>query len=501
MQVHGNVADQELVARARAGCSDSLASLYRLYQPTALRYARTCCRSLDDAEDLVAAAFESVFGAISGGGGPNTAFRPYLLQTVRNHAIRSARRSSKSIPVETIDDAVDPTFAEGSDATAAVFERAAVARAFTALPLRWRQALWHGEIEGNPPRVLARLLGLRSANSAAALTYRAREGLRQEYLRQHIAEGPAECEPYLKLLGRFVRHSLAEPDRQALIDHMDMCERCSCAYAEVSDLDSTLRRTFLPIPAMAQSTCRPRRWRPRRGSSAPRLLAATAVSAAIALVLGVQSRNGPSMASAEVSPADVSSSGTSENHLGARQIGGTKPLAPGADPLAAGSDPASSALRRANSAPPVTDRSSAPDLRTADPGSADPGINIRIAWSEAQDTDSVSPALDIFVVNTRAESADNVTIVLDSVLLGIHPETIDGWACRSDAEFVRTTCTTTSVKPGTSTFSINPASSVPDEHQSHAQDPAASATIDATSSVHGRAPTSGSLDAVVRSPT
>ena len=62
------------------------------------------------------------------------------------------------------------------------FESAAAARAFASLPERWQLVLWHTEVEGQKPADVAPLLGM-SANSVSALAYRAREGLRQAFLR------------------------------------------------------------------------------------------------------------------------------------------------------------------------------------------------------------------------------------------------------------------------------------------------------------------------------
>ena len=47
--------------------------------------------------------------------------------------------------------------------------------------------LWHTEVEGQKPADIAPLLGM-SANSVSALAYRAREGLRQAFLTQHVGE-------------------------------------------------------------------------------------------------------------------------------------------------------------------------------------------------------------------------------------------------------------------------------------------------------------------------
>jgi len=73
-----------------------------------------------------------------------------------------------------------------ADPAVADLERTIVARAFASLPERWQAVLWHTEIEGARPADMAPLLGL-TANSVAALAYRAREGLRQAYLQMHLS--------------------------------------------------------------------------------------------------------------------------------------------------------------------------------------------------------------------------------------------------------------------------------------------------------------------------
>jgi DNA-directed RNA polymerase specialized sigma24 family protein len=76
-----------------------------------------------------------------------------------------------------------------------------IARAFRSLPERWQAVLWHTDIEASGPAEIAWLLGL-SANSVAALAYRAREGLRQAYLQMHLSEVVRqECRPIAGKLG------------------------------------------------------------------------------------------------------------------------------------------------------------------------------------------------------------------------------------------------------------------------------------------------------------
>src|SRR5207247_10580581 len=74
-------------------------------------------------------------------------------------------------------------------------------RAFSRLPDRWRTVLWHLEVEGDTPAEVAPMFGL-SGNGVSALAMRAREGLRQAYLQEHIGTNiPASCRAYAEDLG------------------------------------------------------------------------------------------------------------------------------------------------------------------------------------------------------------------------------------------------------------------------------------------------------------
>ena len=74
------------------------------------------------------------------------------------------------------------------DTAVAELDSTLAARAFHRLPERWQTVLWHTEVEQESPAEVAPLLGL-TPNGVAALAYRAREGLRQAYLQEHLANG------------------------------------------------------------------------------------------------------------------------------------------------------------------------------------------------------------------------------------------------------------------------------------------------------------------------
>ena len=176
--------DAELVAAVRCGDLEAYGLLYRRHAGAARTQAKQLVGSRPDAEDLVAEAFAKVLDAIRGGGGPDQAFRAYLLTTVRNTLCDRRRRDR---PLEWTDDPgrydvglpwEDPAVAE--------LEATLAARAFHRLPERWREVIWRTEVERAPRPEVASLFGL-TPNGVAALAYRARERLRQAYLQEHVA--------------------------------------------------------------------------------------------------------------------------------------------------------------------------------------------------------------------------------------------------------------------------------------------------------------------------
>ncbi|MGH3484992.1 MAG: zf-HC2 domain-containing protein [Nocardioidaceae bacterium] len=127
------------------------------------------------------------------------------------------------------------------------FERAATARAFASLPERWQLVLWHTEVEGDKPADIAPLLGM-TANSVAALAYRAREGLRQAYLRSHLADTADDsCRWVTERLGGFVRGGLSRRDHARVEEHLEDCRKCTVVYLELVEVNANLRVLLAPL--------------------------------------------------------------------------------------------------------------------------------------------------------------------------------------------------------------------------------------------------------------
>ena len=234
--------DAELLDQARHGGEAAFTELYVRHQPAALRLASTYRRSADP-EDLVNEAFEKVLAAVRRGGGPTESFRAYLFVTLRRLAAEHAERPSD----EPLDDVPEPVVAEAAEPGMERADRDIMSSAFESLPDRWQAVLWHTAVEGRAPRELAPALDV-SANAAAALSYRAREKLRQAYLQAHLLASPhPECEPHRSRLGAYVRGGLRPRVQAATERHVESCGSCSALVAELTDVNRLLARSLLPL--------------------------------------------------------------------------------------------------------------------------------------------------------------------------------------------------------------------------------------------------------------
>ena len=214
--------DAELISSVRGGDVAAYGELFSRHKDAANRLARQLVRG-PDADDLVSEAFAKVLTVVQGGGGPDVAFRAYLLTAIRRLHVDKVRAGARTQPSDDMS-AYDPGV-PFHDTAVAGFESGAAAKAFASLPERWQLVLWHLEVEGQKPADIAPLLGM-SANSVSALAYRAREGLRQAFLTAHLADtSDAECRWVNEHLGAYVRDGLSKRDSAKVKAHLDECLR------------------------------------------------------------------------------------------------------------------------------------------------------------------------------------------------------------------------------------------------------------------------------------
>ncbi|MFD8379790.1 sigma-70 family RNA polymerase sigma factor, partial [Streptomyces sp. NPDC059679] len=239
--------DQELTRRLqeayRLGTASPTAGeiLYRRHRDAALAYARTCCRALHDAEDLVSEAFIRTFQAVRSGGGPRGPWRPYLLTVIRHTAIEwsaGARQVVLTADFESWQQR--STEADPQQRLLADEDRTLLIRSFQALPARWRTVLWHTLVEDASPQRVAALMGL-SPSGLTSLAFRAREGLREAYLRAHMRSTAADddrCRHFGSMIGASVRRGAVRG--RALARHLAECRFCAHAYTELLALNAAM---------------------------------------------------------------------------------------------------------------------------------------------------------------------------------------------------------------------------------------------------------------------
>jgi RNA polymerase sigma factor (sigma-70 family) len=237
-------ADAELISAVRGGDVEAYGELFARHVAAARRLARQLV-SAGDVDDLVSDAFAKVLTVLQRGGGPDLAFRAYLLTALRRLHIDRLRAGAR---VRTTDDLTpyDPGV-PFRDTAVEGFESATTARAFASLPERWQLVLWHTEVEGARPAEVALLLGM-SANSVSALAYRAREGLRQAYLSMHAQEAASDaCAWAQDTLGAYVRGGTSRRDKARVEGHLGECRRCMAVYLELTEVNSRLSAVLGPL--------------------------------------------------------------------------------------------------------------------------------------------------------------------------------------------------------------------------------------------------------------
>lgn len=217
-------------------------ALYAEHTPAARRLALSLVPA-HAAEDVVAEAFTRVVSAVRRGRGPRGPFRPYLLAAVRNQASDFYSGRHRLVPVPDIEPGPAPSpeqlCAEHEDARLAV-------RAFATLPERWQWVLWATAVDERAPAELAAEAGM-SANGISQLASRAREGLRQAYLNEHVRRdlGPG-CREVAPFMGAAVRGKAGQRHQAQLSAHLRGCEPCGAAYDGLRGLNNHLGELLVP---------------------------------------------------------------------------------------------------------------------------------------------------------------------------------------------------------------------------------------------------------------
>lgn len=229
--------DSALLTMARDGHQEAYAALFHRHSYAARRLARHLGQR-EETDDVVAEAFAQVLDLLQRGKGPDRAFRAYLFTTIRHESGRRAKANKRVMPTDD-DSQIDTPVAFG-DGQLDDFEKSAIRAAYESLPERWRTVLWHLDVEGRKPADLAPLLDLKP-NSVSALVYRARSGLREAYLKQHIKQDGASvsrsCGRVRAGLAAVVRRTARMPEQEEVHAHLDTCNACMGVYLDLQEVN------------------------------------------------------------------------------------------------------------------------------------------------------------------------------------------------------------------------------------------------------------------------
>ncbi|WP_066583909.1 sigma-70 family RNA polymerase sigma factor [Cellulomonas timonensis] len=331
--------DAELISAAREGDAAAFGLLYERHAGATWAVARQYTNSAADAEDVVAEAFTKVFAILKDGGGPDVAFRAYIFTTARRLGLQRVQAGNRTQPtddVQVLEAALEPESSTEAPALAD-FERGVVGRAYSTLPERWQAVLWYTEVESLSPAKIGPLLGL-SANGVAALAYRAREGLRQAYLQQHLLEPlDSGCRTVAGKLGAYVRGGLAARETAQVDQHLEGCGECRALLLELGDVNHGMRAVIAPLVlgalglgALAQPL--PVGGGLAAGFAALGLTPATAAGAGSSASAGSTTTSG----TATTGTAATGTASASASGVGATAIGGGAAVAGGTAASAAG---------------------------------------------------------------------------------------------------------------------------------------------------------------------
>ncbi|MCQ4212779.1 sigma factor, partial [Streptomyces longispororuber] len=224
------------------------ARIYEAEQPRLVAYARSLTGNPWLADDLVAEAHFKVWRRLSGGHAIDNV-AAYLTTTVRHLAATAGRGAARETPLDP-HAGVEPVQVayDDQDPAARASSVDLLTRVLGQLPERWVKALWLAEAEGQPLEAVGKGIGAGSG-ATAVLLHRAREGMRQAFLRAHPGTPEsAACEAHWDRMPAHVRGSASARQSEKLLAHVDTCDDCRGRLAVL--LRANVRLPALVGPAL-----------------------------------------------------------------------------------------------------------------------------------------------------------------------------------------------------------------------------------------------------------
>ncbi|GAA3813043.1 hypothetical protein GCM10022403_053380 [Streptomyces coacervatus] len=229
-------------ASASHAATAAYARIYEEQQPRLVAYARSLTRNAWTAEDLVAEAHFRVWRRLAEGHEIDNV-PAYLMTTVRHLAIAAGsavRETPRDPQGEERVEVVEQRNGHGGDPAEQVSSVDLVVRVLGQLPERWVKALWLAEAEGQPLAAIGPQLGTKEG-ATAVLLHRAREGMRQAFLRtQSGAPDDPACQVHWARMPAYVRGAATAKQSERLLGHVDACDDCRARLAALMSANDRL---------------------------------------------------------------------------------------------------------------------------------------------------------------------------------------------------------------------------------------------------------------------
>ncbi|KUO06849.1 sigma-70 family RNA polymerase sigma factor [Streptomyces sp. DSM 15324] len=236
--------DRSTAVPAQASATAAYARIYEEQQPRLVAYARSLTRNAWTAEDLVAEAHFRVWRRLAEGHEIENV-PAYLRTTVRHLAIASGTAVRETPRDPHTDERAEPGTREG-DPAEQVSQVDLVVRVLGQLPERWVKALWLAEAEGQPLAAIGPQLGTKEG-ATAVLLHRAREGMRQAFLRtQTGAPDEPACQVHWARMPAYVRGAATPRQGERLLGHVDACDDCRARLAALMRANDRLPAIVAP---------------------------------------------------------------------------------------------------------------------------------------------------------------------------------------------------------------------------------------------------------------
>jgi RNA polymerase sigma factor (sigma-70 family) len=244
--------DAELLRRLRARDRQAWEELYAEYQPRLRAFAFRLTGNVHDADDLVQETFVRAVPRLDRLDPETAEIGPYLFTTTRNLFLKQVERTKRQQPVAEVPEPALPTPIEDDPQRSLLLVRQQeeVRVANAKLQPRQRLVLALRELEERSYSEIGELVGMKE-NAVAQLIFRARDSLRTELRLVQVDPErlPEECRRFLPLLAAHLDGQLKGPRREETLAHLEGCDRCQAALADMEEASRRYRLLLLPLGA------------------------------------------------------------------------------------------------------------------------------------------------------------------------------------------------------------------------------------------------------------